>query len=131
MFVPQRSHSAPPVVFPPVLEPLITQEEKTLIQACAYRPEIRNNLRSIVGYSRSKMQQAITKNVISALNDYGVTQFGKTASGAKVMITSFLEEIPELKDENTEKCLTKIVYFFSLSKGTVDAPPPLGVNPFG
>ena len=124
MFVPQRSNSAPCVVFPQNLEPLITQEEKSLIKACAYKPEIRNNLHSIVGYSKSKMQQAINKQVMMALNDYGITQFGKTASAAKVLITSFLEEFPELKDENTDKCFTKIVYFFSISKEkNVDAPP--------
>ena len=119
----RRTASPPVVVFPASLEPMITDVEKSVIKACAFKPEIRSVLHSIDGYSKSRVQQAINKQVITALNNYGVTQFGKVASTAKVLITSFLEDYPELKDENPEKCFTKIVYFFSLSKESTQSAP--------
>ena len=125
MFAPRRSESAPVVVFPASLEPMISESEKSVIKACAFKPEIRSVLQAIDGYSKTKMQQAVTKQVMTALNDYGVTQFGKVASSAKILITSFLEDYPELKDENPEKCFTKIVYFFSLSNEPTQSAPAL------
>ena len=121
MFAPRRTSSAPVVVFPSGLESMISDVEKCLIKACAFKPEIRSVLKTIDGYSKSRLQQAVTRQVMNTLNEYGVTQFGTTASTAKVLITSFLEEYPELKDENPEKCFTKIVYFFSLANESIES----------
>ena len=107
---------------------MISESEKSLIKACAFKPEIRSVLQSIDGYSKTRVQQAITKQVMTVLNEYGVTQFGKVASTAKILITSFLDDYPELKDENPEKCLTKIVYFFSIPKEPTQNAPSVEIK---
>ena len=110
-FVPIRAHSSPMPVFPPHMESNITPADKILIEQSAAHPELRCSIGSIAGYIKSRLESAITKEVLDTFAAHGVFLFGSKVKDAKTYILNFLESHPELRDADATRCFTKIQYF--------------------
>ena len=51
--------------------------------------------------------------MVKRLKTLGIQAFGKTVKEAKVYMLEFLDRHPELRDEDPEQCLMKIIYYFA------------------
>ena len=88
-------------------------EARELINGCIANEDLRKELTSIRNYQSSKLEDKINKEFVKGLQQLGITIFGKTVRKAKVYILDFVEQHPELMDEDPEKCLMKIIYYFA------------------
>ena len=92
------------------LEATLTEEEKTLIEESISNPQLRETMRSITGYQKTAVRTNITKKVVDQFLKNGITKFGKTIDSFRVRILEYLDQYVELRDENPQRCLMKVLY---------------------
>ena len=91
----------------------LSREEKITIEEAARNKNFRESIRSIIGYSKLRVEHAINKQVVQEFISLGIVCFGTTVKAAKIHLIDFLERHVELRDEDPEKCFWKVAYYFS------------------
>ena len=91
----------------------LDQGAKELIEGCIENPNLRQEFKAIIDYQRTKLEEVIDKKLLKTMKGLGITCFGRTVKEAKVYILEFVDQHPELRDENPQRCLYKILYYFA------------------
>ena len=91
---------------------ILTQGDVTMIQSVLANPNLGTALQAISGYSKSLLETNVTKPVLQAFRDVGITCFGSTVKEARIKILEFLDQHPECRDMDPRRCINKILYWF-------------------
>ena len=92
------------------LDTILTEEEKALIEESIKNPQLRETMRSITNYQKTGVRASITKKVVDEFLNNGVKQFGTTVESFRIHVLEYLEHFVELRDENPQKCIMKVLW---------------------
>ena len=92
------------------LEGSLTAEEKKMIEDSVINPALREVMRSIADYQKTAVRTSITKKVVDQFLKNGITQFGSTIETFRIRVLEYLDHYVELRDEDPQRCLMKVLY---------------------
>ena len=95
---------------PEFFQNVLSGADMQVINSTTENPDLIPAIHSIIGYSKTVVQNNITAQVVQAFRDKGITCFGTTVKDCQSKIAEFLDYNPECRDVDPRRCFNKILY---------------------
>ena len=95
---------------PEFFQNVLTPADMQIIRNTTETPKLIPAIHSIIGYSKTVVQNNITAQVVQQFQNAGITLFGTTVRDCQTKIAEFLDYNPECRDVDARKCFNKILY---------------------
>ena len=95
---------------PEFFKNILTPADMDIINTTVANPAVIPTIQAIIDYNKTQIMNNITKKVVKAFNDLGITCFGQTVKACQTKIGEFLDNNPECRDFDSRRCFNKILY---------------------